>query len=79
MLTLLKKFSLGGIKILWNKNKNYFFGKFVGKDLLAINIMKVKMVKDGLFILMKLMHQKFQLSGIHGCILLQIKLKKNMI
>ena len=32
MLTLFKKFSFGGIKTLWNKNLDNFFGKFVGKD-----------------------------------------------
>ena len=42
------------------------------------------MEKDGLYMQTQLMHQKFQLSGILGCILHQTKLKsheylKNMI
>ena len=48
MLTLLKK-----IFTWWNQDtfgtrlKTIFFGKFVGKDHLVINIMKVKMEKMG--------------------------------
>ena len=80
MLTLFKK-----IFTWWNQDtfgtriKTIIFGKLVGKDLLEINIMRVKMEKDGLFMQMKLMHQKYQSNGILGCILLQIKLKKIMI
>ena len=48
MLTFLKK-----IFIWWNqetlgtKLKTIFYGKFVGTDSLAINTIKVKLVKDG--------------------------------
>ena len=38
--------------------------------------MKIKMVRDGLFMQVLLMLLKYQLSGIRGCILHQIKLKK---
>ena len=34
------------------------FGKFVGKDDLVTNIIKIKRVKDGSFIMEKLMLQK---------------------
>ncbi len=37
------------------------------------NITKVKMVKDGLFIVMKLMHQKYLTNGTRGFILQKIK------
>ena len=61
MLTLLKK-----IFTWWNQDtfgtrlKTIFFGKLVGSDELATNIMKVKMEKDGLFMQILLMHQKYQ-------------------
>jgi hypothetical protein len=42
----------------------------------ATDIMKVKMVKGGLFMWALLMHQKYQLNGIRGCILRLIELKK---
>ena len=51
MLTLLKK-----IFTWWNQDtfgtrlKTIFYGKFVGKMNLVINIMKVKVERDGLFI-----------------------------
>ena len=34
---------------------------------LATNIIKVKKARGGLYTPIQLMHQKFQLSGIHGC------------
>ena len=61
MLTLLKK-----IFTWWNQDtigtriKTIFFGKFIGKDNFEINIIKVKAVKDGLFIQKKLTHQKYR-------------------
>ena len=79
MLTLLKK-----IFTWWNQDtfgtrlKTIFYGKLVGSDELVTNIMKVKMEKDGLFMQILLMHQKYQLNGILGCILHLIKLKKIM-
>ena len=60
MLTLLKKiFTWWNQRYFWNKIKNYFFGKFVGSDDLEINITRVKMEKDGLFIQKKLMQLKY--------------------
>ena len=50
MLTLLKK-----IFTWWNRDtfgtrlKTIFFGKLVGRMILATNIMKIKMEKDGSF------------------------------
>ena len=80
MLTLLKKFSLGGIKTLWHKIKNYFFlENLLEQTLLEINIMKIKKEKDGLFTQMRLMQVKYLWSGILGCISRQIKSKKIMI
>ena len=80
MLTFFKQ-----IFVWWNQTtigtriKTIFFGKFVGKIHLEINIIKINLEKDGLFIKMKLMHQKFQTNGTHGCILQKIKLKTFMI
>ena len=74
MLTLLKK-----IFTWWNQDtfgtrlKTIFFGKLVGRMNLVINIMKVKMERDGLFIQILLMLLKYQLNGILGCILHPIK------
>jgi hypothetical protein len=47
------------------------------KILLETNTTKIANEKDGLFIQVRLMLQKYQLSGIHGYTLRLIKLKKN--
>ena len=80
MLTLLKK-----IFIWWNqetlgtKLKTIFYGKLIGIDSLGNKYYESKAGKDGLFIVVRLMLQKYQMNGIRGFILLIIKLKIIMI
>ena len=74
MLTLLKKFSFGGIEILLVRElKLFYLGNLSVKILSVTNTMKVEMEKDGLYILVMLMRQKFQSNGILGFISLQIR------
>ena len=70
MLTFLKK-----IFVWWNqetigtKLNTFFFGKFVGKDEFGNKYYEnKKKQKDGLFIKMKQMRQKFQTIGFLGSI-----------
>ena len=45
---------------------------------MVINIIKVNLEKDGLFIMEKLKLLKYQMNGILGCIIQIIKLKIHM-
>ena len=80
MLTFFKQ-----IFVWWNQTtfgtriKTIFLENLLEKTHLEINIIKINLEKDGLFIKMKLMHQKFQTNGTHGCTLQKIKLKTFMI
>ena len=76
MLTVLKQ-----IFVWWNQQtlgtRIYTFlnGKFVGKDEFGNKYFEnKKKIKDGLFTLVKLMHQKYQTIGILGYILQRTKL-----
>ena len=76
MLTFLKQ-----IFVWWNQQtlgtRIYTFlnGNFVGQDEFGNKYYEnKKKKKDGLFIKVKLTHQKFQMNGILGYILQKIKL-----
>ena len=76
MLTVLKQ-----IFVWWNQQtlgtRIYTFlnGKLVGKDEFGNKYFEnKKKIKDGSFILVKLMHQKYQTIGILGYILQRTKL-----
>ena len=73
----------------WNKQtvgtflKQFLLENTLEKTIMEINIIKIDMIKDGLFIQKRLRQQKFLLIGIYGCIILlikfQIRWKKNTI
>ena len=80
MLTFFKKiFTWWNQDTLGTKIKTILFGKLVGEDSFGNKYYQSKIIKDGLFMLMRLMQVKFLLSGIPGYILHPIKLKKNII
>ncbi|WP_435150273.1 NADH-ubiquinone oxidoreductase subunit NDUFA12 family protein [Candidatus Pelagibacter bacterium nBUS_44] len=70
MLTLFKK-----IFTWWNQDtfgtrlKTIFYGKLVGSDEFGNKYYESKKKRDGLFMQIILMPQKFLLNGIHGYIL----------
>ena len=74
MLTVFKQ-----IFVWWNQQTlgtrlyTFLYGKLVGKDKLGNKYYEnKKKIKDGLSMRARLMHQKFQMNGIHGCILQKI-------
>ena len=71
MLTLIKEiFTWWNQQTLGTRINTILFGKIVGEDHFGNNTIKVNQVKDGLYIMEKLKQQKYQMNGIHGCIIL---------
>jgi NADH:ubiquinone oxidoreductase subunit len=66
-------------RYFWNKIKNYFFGKFVGKDSFGNKYYESKNGKRWVIYSDEIDASKIPVNGILGYILLQIKLKKIMI
>ena len=63
----------------WNRHtfgtrlETFFLVNLSVKMNLVINIIKAKKTKDGLYIMMRLIHQKFLANGTHGYITQKIK------